>query len=1250
MENIFNRLQFVKHEEVFATREDAINYVLNIHTFERPSLLAEPMIMLYESGSAIKGPNVILAIGSVGDGHTANMANRTFFIDTQKTEEEIAELDERLEDAIKSLTIVPLESDTIKLVSDKTDDGTIVSGDVKIADYRIVSGKIDENIIETEGTKGIYAFVDMEYDADEAIIKFRTNKVSKEFQLLKDQHLEKGWYDATQEALFFKLADGTQVKVPVSRLIEEWTVLDDASNTPIVLHKNHYSAVTTGHEGIYDWQDVLEADVRVGTHLSNNILEKDGTGRYLYVKGTADNITYDGNITVKEAIDNVTTDVSTSEGNMIYKRPDGIYASAMLDYNTAENKLIFKYTDSETESMKQVEFKLNSVKLIDDITYDPTHEMIVIRYIDAEGEYQRVEIPVKDIIAEWDVNNEGHSIKLNKYRSEGAGKDILTADAKIHNGDNNILEDLNHELYVNGIANNIKYDATGNTTVKNVLDTLTNGVEGLNNGLAQETENREAADDVINTKIGTGFTTDSHETVTYKFNELDEKVNGEIDRSVAKDTELENKIDSEITRSTVKDDEHDNAISDINTTIGTGFTTDTHETVTYKFNELTDNVNGIDEKVDAEIERSVAKDSDLESKIAIEKTRAMEAEADIENELTNAINAEVSRAENAENALLTDINAETARATERENAIETKFDNELGDGFDIRNTVRDEINATNAAITTETANRIQGDADLNDAITQVNNELSSTNATVNDISGKVDNEIARSTAKDAELEGRIDAADTAIGDVSDKVDTIDDEYLINFDGTASISISKEKAAKGYMVTATSNIDDAEDNNITITRAGLYSTVNLSYNATTNTLTFSNTNGSKDIPLVSNSIIDRVYYDSSNESIVIEYTINGVRQPDVIVPVRDLINEIDVQDTDTVKLTKTVNSNNGADIITADVKLNTFHNDNILVNDGGLYVSGAKIAQNEANISALTNSLHSEIQRAEGAENVLNSKIDTNATAITVEVNRAVAKENELDDKINAVSGAADASLKEIINNDHSIDVDNTNAVKPIIKVNLSAEVEDGKANIIKLNNDGLYAGVDLSYESTANKLIFKTTNGSKEIQLDSMSSIVNIEYNPAKEAIVITYMTNGHEIKTVEIPVGDLINEWRVSEDTSGAIRLEKTRESGATQDVLSASVIINATHDDNMLTNDNGSLYVSSAPIAAISAEVDSFRDEIEASMAVEDTDTLNLTRNADKSLKGDVKVSNDENNLIKIDNVNGGLLFDGDIDCGEY
>ena len=775
MANIFDRLQFVRglnpnrEDGIFENREDAVNYVLNKHLVERPSLIAEPIFLAYENVDSPKDPFVILAIGSVGEG-TASQDNRTFFIDTQKTEEEIIALDEKIEAAIKSLALIPVESPTLDLSAEKTEDGTIVSGDVKIADYTIASGKVQNNIITVEGDKGIYAFVDMDYDPETFVITFNVNGVVKNFQLPPDQHVEKGWYSPSDESIFLKLADGSKVKIDVVKLIDEWTVLSGASDTPITLFKKHVSAETESHDGVYDWQDILTADVRVADHINDNILHKDRTGRYLYVKGTADNIKYKNGLTVADALDNIDTKVSTSAGNMIYRRPDGLFASAMLDYNSAENKLIYRYTDTQTQDFKEVSFTLNSVKILQDITYDPVKEVIVIRYIDAQGEYQRVEIPAKDIIEEWIVNNEAHNIELVKYRSEGQGKDILSADAKIHAGDNNILEDKGHKLYVNGVSYNIKYGPTGDTTVKDVLDELSGKTIATDVKLDAEIERAKAAENELENTIGSGFTSDPHDNVTYKFEALNTKV------------------DSEIERSTTKDDEHD------------------------------------------------AKETELEGRI-------------------DAIDAEI------------------------------------GDGFGPRNTVRDEI-------------------------------------------------------------------------------------------------------------------------------------------------------------------------------------------------------------------------------------------------------------------------------------------------------------DNLQSEIDAVSADSASSLKDIINEDHSIDVDKTNPIKPVLKVNLSTEIEDGRKNIIKLNNDGLFANVDLDYYPNENKLIFHKTDGEEDkvIQLESMSSIISIEYNPSKEAIVITYMTNGHEVKTVEIPVGDLINEWRVEDGHPHAVQLEKVRIASGTseQDILKASVIITDDHDDNILVMDDGALYVSGAQISANTAAIE--------------------------------------------------------------
>ena len=395
-----------------------------------------------------------------------------------------------------------------------------------------------------------------------------------------------------------------------------------------------------------------------------------------------------------------------------------------------------------------------------------------------------------------------------------------------------------------------------------------------------------------------------------------------------------------------------------------------------------------------------------------------------------------------------------------------------------------------------------------------------------------------------------------------------------------------------------------DNIITLnSELGFFASVKLDYNSSQNTLIFTTSKvdgsfSSTTIPLNTVEVIESITYDAANERLVIKYKNDRGETKTVYVPLKDLIDEWTVlNNAHSVKLNKQRNVG-GKDILTADVNIATTVQNNILQEKGEgdlhvLYVKGTadNIAYKDTTVS--------------GALDTLREDLDN-------EISRSIEKDEEHDERIDAVSANTIVSLKKVTSEDNSIIVDTTEASGPQagkdvdLSVNLSAEVEDNKPNIIKLNADGLYAGVDLSYEETANKLIFKTTNGSKEIQLESVSSIISIEYNPTKEAIVITYMTNGHEIKTVEIPVGDLINEWRVEDGHPHAVQLEKVRIASGTseQDVLKASVIITDDHADNILVMDDGALYVSNSGITANTAAIEALDERMD--IAEGDIDTL--------------------------------------------
>ena len=375
-------------------------------------------------------------------------------------------------------------------------------------------------------------------------------------------------------------------------------------------------------------------------------------------------------------------------------------------------------------------------------------------------------------------------------------------------------------------------------------------------------------------------------------------------------------------------------------------------------------------------------------------------------------------------------------------------------------------------------------------------------------------EIRDRAEKEQALSNRIDDVNTAIeGEsvaraqedtrINNKLDELENESYFEVASTPTVVMTKKPAAKGYQVKSAVK-RSAEEGNIILERAdGLFASVGLSYDGSANKLTFTTNGNATEISLLSNSIIDKIYYDPIAEEIVIEYTVNGQRMEDVRVPVRGLIDEWTVSPSTSgaIRLTKQVvgSGTTGSDVLSAEVLVSTVHNDNILINDNGaLYVSGAQIEANKeaaAEISDKVTALSAEVQsNADDAYYIVKS---TRAIKMT---------------KAEEAKGT-------------SIEAD----------LNLSATA----GNILKIENDGVYSTVDLTYDANTNKLTFKTTNGQRDISLVSNSVVDKIYYDHAQEAIIIEYSVNGHRMPDVVIPVRELINEIDVADTTT--INLVKT-------------------------------------------------------------------------------------------------------------
>ena len=132
---MLNINQIRRCETVFSSNTDAIDYIIQ----NTKSLYGEPLVVRYGDEEA---PNVILAIASKTNEHyigedVDKAYNRYTIIDITKVQDDIEALDELIRAVERSLTIIPVESDTISVHSEKTPDGTYLSGDVKVAESRI---------------------------------------------------------------------------------------------------------------------------------------------------------------------------------------------------------------------------------------------------------------------------------------------------------------------------------------------------------------------------------------------------------------------------------------------------------------------------------------------------------------------------------------------------------------------------------------------------------------------------------------------------------------------------------------------------------------------------------------------------------------------------------------------------------------------------------------------------------------------------------------------------------------------------------------------------------------------------------------------------------------------------------------------------------------------------------------------------------------------------------------------------------
>ena len=637
-----NRLRFVHCEHLFNNVDEIKNYVRSVQyerasLYAEPMIFKygnekKPCIVL-AIGSVGEGKFVY-------DTETGDVLNETFYIDFSQVErdieiiyKELAEnkaeierignlvenvisacgLDENgnyvtdfkdkiigeatslyVADKMLSEYIIALEkrhelyvkdTNTVDLTTEKGETGVTLFADVKLGS-KIYDGKVIENIIEKQ-EDGIFTSVDLDFFEEESKLVLTINgDDKKDIKLPKEAHVIKGEYDTYTESLILTLNNAIDIEgelsdtisINLAKLIDEWAVLGEASETPIVLTKEHVSAKDTVHKGIYEYQDILKADVRILDKVTkpDNILMKDSSGKYLYVDGVASNISYMRNnekITVQQGIDEKIskTDYSKQDDSVITYREDGLYSHIDMRYDSSSNKIIFEKSDKDGVIHK-FEYELNSLSLFSKAYWDATTEEVVIQYVDATNEIQEIRIPIKLVVDQLDVDNSDRTITLTLVKNDN-GIDKLSADVNISLEADNILQDTHHSLYVKGTADNIKMgNKTLGETVESAINTININyqyavseeakIRGEEDRKLFEQINQEIIDarrneSDLNTLIGNEIN-DRKDEITRidsaldkKFAELDRTDNdlredllGEIELSKSERNRIEDKVDS----------------------------------------------------------------------------------------------------------------------------------------------------------------------------------------------------------------------------------------------------------------------------------------------------------------------------------------------------------------------------------------------------------------------------------------------------------------------------------------------------------------------------------------------------------------------------------------------------------------------------------------------------------------------------------------------------------------------------------
>ena len=1007
------------------------------------------------------------------------------------------------------------DTESIKL-SYKPDatDGKKLTAEVKLSN----SGDSDDtdfndNII-CKKSDGLYAAANLEYDEEKHTLTF-TSSGYKDGKYKDDAH--KKVINLDEHTIVSAENHHHNIELVINKIVgtNKYVISGDVrlsgdENNILKIEDDHL--IVDGRA-----KNIKYGDITVAKGLNNlkdrcdDLSDKiNNIKDSLSIDGTTTD-TFEANVVKGTHGFTVSGDVRLSNDASVKVSDGGLSVNVDVDVDQASNQLTLK-VGNRTKMVS-----LPGIQIVKNIRYDEKTASIIIEFTDSNTP---LTIPVSDMIETIYVQNDASSaVELHKHEKEGEpGRSYLSATIKLKTSGNILAKDpVTGELYVpeTAVSNAVAVETNRALEAER---TITEKVNTVSSSITDEVERAKEAERALS-ETDNGI---KNEITSVKNNleaektareSFDNNIKTIVDSNTQSLTDINSSLDN--VKSKIADETSARELADatLQSSIDANKTTIDKEVTRAKETEtsiagnVAEHIKTFDaykEKTDSKIADLTQSDNDIKSLIA-------DKVADINNEIS-ATNTKVTKLEGDTSKLSTDVNAEVTRAKAVEltlsqgiasnlSAINDEINRSTNKDTELENKVSSHIEAyteyktdTNAKVSTlqdavkaiETDvvkkynyleakdNQTISDYKAADATLQSNIDKETVRATTEEgkINSALTDEVARANAKETELKVSVDANSDAITKETERakvketelLDIIKDNatkasFVVNKSNT--INLTKTTKDDGSSV-LTGNIEISTlDGNLLKNDQPLYASVDLTYDAGTNTLKFNSSalETEKVIKLNAGSVIDRMYYDAATEELVILYTNADGEQSEVRFSARTLFNKWDVQKNHLggIILDKQVNKE-GTDILSGTVVLSTLST-NALINDqGSLYVSNQSkdyFLSDGTTVQSAIGDLQKKVD-----ESGDNAELNDRLTKCESQVNSLVGNDSKQDTKLDTLEKDIENLKKK-----PSLTVANTKSVTMTVNENkITSEIRLASVdNLIHVNEDGLSFDGSIDY-------------------------------------------------------------------------------------------------------------------------------------------------------------------------------------------